>query len=174
MRDARPSPRTSRARGGEAKARGESLSEKSERAKGARACARPPARPAAFDVLEAQDTRAFDESESRRRANPKPRRAAEEGAPRSNVPSVPSAPPASPSRRNGSSLRSPVATRRGSRTPASSLASVRAAPSAAALISVRAPSRRRPSPTTTKTSGRASRNASAAAATRRRRRRSGV
>ena len=136
-RHSRPSPRTSRARAaGRLKARGESLSEKSEKSeRRATPALAPPARPAAFDVLEAQDTRAFDESESNR-ANPKPRRAAEEGAPRSNVPSVPSAPPASPSRRNGTVTsvtgRDAVGSLPG---PASSLASVRAAPSAAALIS---------------------------------------
>lgn len=121
---------------GRLKARGEGLSEKSEKSeRRATPALAPPARPAAFDVLEAQDTRAFDESESNR-ANPKPRRAAEEGAPRSNVPSVPSAPPASPSRRNGTVTsvtgRDAVGSLPG---PASSLASVRAAPSAAALIS---------------------------------------
>ena len=124
---------------GRLKARGESLSEKSEKSeRRATPALAPPARPAAFDVLEAQDTRAFDESESNR-ANPKPRRAAEEGAPRSNVPSVPSAPPASPSRRNGvvASVtgRDAAGSLPGTLNPASSLASVRAAPSAAALIS---------------------------------------
>ena len=142
---------------GRLKARVESLSEKSEQSERRAASApAPPARPAAFDVLEAQDVRAFDAHHSGRsdpnrsvRANPKPRqprRAAEEGAPRSNaagktpsasvpsVPSAPSAPPASPSRRSVTvtsvSGRDAVGT-----APASSLVSVRAAPSAAALMS---------------------------------------
>jgi polo-like kinase 1 len=137
---------------GRLKARGlseKSLSEKSER-RAAPALA-PPAQPAAFDVLEAQDVRAFDEHHSRRsdanrsgRANPKPRRAAEEGAPRSNAagktsaPSVPSAPPASPSRRNVTVTS--VSGRDAVGIPTSSLISVRAAPSAAALMSAGAES----------------------------------
>ena len=122
-----------------------SLSEKSERRE--TPALAPPAQPAAFDVLEAQDVRAFDEHHEHRRsdpnrsgrANPKPRRAAEEGAPRSNaVPSVPSAPPASPSRRNGTVTS--VSGRDAVGIPTSSLISVRAAPSAAALMSAGAES----------------------------------
>ena len=137
---------------GRLKARGESLSEKSEKSERRAAPAlAPPAQPAAFDVLEAQDVRAFDEHHSRRsdanrsgRANPKPRRAAEEGAPRSNAagktsaPSVPSAPPASPSRRNVTVTS--VSGRDAVGIPTSSLISVRAAPSAAALMSAGAES----------------------------------
>ena len=140
---------------GRLKARGlseKSLSEKSEKSERRAAPAlAPPAQPAAFDVLEAQDVRAFDEHHSRRsdpnrsgRANPKPRRAAEEGAPRSNAagktsgPSAPSAPPASPSRGNGTITL--VSGRDAVGIPTSSRISVRAASSAAALMSAGAES----------------------------------
>ncbi len=80
----------------------------------------PPAHPAPFDVLEAQDVAADPRSN---RAGP--RRAAEEGAPRASE-GVPAAPPASPRRETVTSTRGVL--------------DVRAAPSAAALMSAGAES----------------------------------
>ena len=98
----------------------------------------PPAHPAAFDVLEAQDVAA--DPRSNRLGPEGPRRAAEEGAPRASE-GVPAAPPASPRLRETFPLTRlvPNAARRGLPDGKESV-SVRAAPSAAALMSAGAES----------------------------------
>ena len=89
----------------------------------------PPAHPAPFDVLEAQDV-ALDPRSNRAG----PRRAAEEGAPIASE-GVPAAPPASPKRETVTSTRGVLDAERRTDLGGKERVSVRAAPSAAALMS---------------------------------------